>query len=113
MHIGSNRVPNGMQDHVTQPIYDSRRVDVAPYGVELFCTPIGQRDPGARGDERTSEDTNMYLASQLPQGNEFYITQIGVYFVPNIEARASSWRDDAADTLRVLGCGFLEFRVMN
>jgi hypothetical protein len=94
------------RDEITQPMFDSAPIDGGPYDRQFFCTPVGCNG-------KRMEETNMYLAGQMPTGNELLITQIGVYFVPNSKGRFSSWKSDAEDTLKVLGCGMLTFEVMN
>jgi hypothetical protein len=113
MHVEIN-ARHPLEDQITQPLFDSTLIDGGPYDHRFFCTPLGQRDVWHReGQAKIAEDTNMYAAAQLVAGNSMYVTQIGVYFVPNSKGRFSSWKADAEDTLKVLGCGMLTFEVMD
>lgn len=91
------RVPYD-SDVVYQPLFDSVHIATAPFNVKLFAAPIGQNDKGY-------EQTNMCLSGILPLGNDFYMTGVGVYFIPD------NIRFGRVDVLTVLGHGFFELRI--
>jgi hypothetical protein len=104
----------GDTDAIYQPQYDSTRIDGGPFLRQFNCVPCGQFDDGGGKIPKTYEDTNIVNPNQLPFGNSFYATGIGVFFVPNIDRdHQSSRRTEIDDTLYVLGHGYLEFRVAN
>lgn len=107
------------RDVVSQPLYDSVILKSGDQRLTLFCKPVGLLDHTADEkihESKTHEETNMYLAGVLPAGNDFYLTSVGVFFVPNIAgARAAEWNRETEieDTLTVLGRGHLEFYIGN
>jgi len=99
-------------DTVYQPLYDSRTFQEVPQRATFFEVPQGMPD-GELG-VKTQEDTAMYVPSQMVQGNDFYMTGVGVYFVPNYKGEAGTSRAmDIADVLGVLGGGAFMFQIKN
>jgi len=101
-----------MTDEIYQPLFDSVRIKTGPINHQFFANPVGQC-AGQPPHVNTHEDTNMYLAGQLPMGQQFYCTGVGVYFVPNVDGLKRTARDDISETLFILGLGYLQFRVQN
>jgi hypothetical protein len=100
------------RDQIWQPLYDVTKFDTLPQSRTFFEKPQGMI--GADLLTKNREDTNVYVSNQLLQGNEFYLTSIGVYFVPNCERDAGTSRAmDIMDTLTVLSMGSFELRVAN
>lgn len=100
-------VGGGNREILWQPLYDSMRLESGPFRGEFFSRPVGLPPE----TPKTHEDTNLYLANQLTGQNEFLVTSIGVYFVPNIDWVENTQSRNLYDALHVLGCGFLEFGV--
>lgn len=90
-----------------QPLYDTVRLAATPQGLAhlglaFFQQPVGVK---SASDPRTFEDTNMYLAGVLPEGNAYYVTSIGVWYAPD--------RHAPNDVLNVLSRGVLSLQIGN
>jgi hypothetical protein len=94
-----------------QPMYDTALIPNLPERQEFFQRPIGT--PGDELSPRGTEDTSFYRSGMLPENNQFYLTGVGVYFVPNITACPSTREMDIRDTLTVLGQGCLRLQIAN
>lgn len=76
------------KDKLRQPLYDTIRYSPGMYRQLMFSVPIGQ-GTGIFGGAKTTLDTNMVLAGQMPCGWEFQATGIGVEVFTTGEASAA------------------------
>lgn len=86
-----------------QPLYDYRRNLGKISFLRFFDIPVGIKiDALGIFEPRTFEDTNMYMASQLPRGIEFLAHTLRFYTTARNEERD-----------RIMQAGHLEFRLGN
>lgn len=72
---GRVNVP-GMAGAVWWPLFDKQTLAAAAVAQQtFFAVPIGQAG-------KTATDTNMELAGQIPSGQRFIITGVGVHILP-------------------------------
>lgn len=68
---------------VRQSLYDSAQyVAAGQTQLSFFSTPVGQGTTWAGGAAKNNSDTNMTLAGQLPQNQEFLVQAIEIGFYP-------------------------------
>jgi hypothetical protein len=91
-----------------QPLYDSMIVEGGPFHHEFLGIPIGQNN-------KSFEDSNVYISHMLPLGQSFYMTGVGIFVVPDIngDPRNQNNREQISDTLYMLGHGYACLRVGN
>lgn len=82
------------------PLYDYQHVDAVLAFQTFFARPMGTPTP--HGGVRTSRDTNMYLAHELPSGVRFLVTGIRVLFIPDYLQHRGRKEADEQDARRVL-----------
>jgi hypothetical protein len=92
-------------EQICQPLYD--HIEIPADGIAHHSYHFFQRAVGL--DKKTFEDTNMFLCGQMPQGNKFLLTSIGVYYAP----RHDNEREGIRDTRRILSRGYLELRLVS
>ncbi len=72
----------GQVEVLRQPLFDTAVYATAgATGINFFATPQGQGSsaaPGNAGNPKTSVDTNMQLAGQLPAGQSFLVESVEV-----------------------------------
>jgi hypothetical protein len=93
-------------DVIYQPFYDTFTFQEGPFVHEFNCVPLGIKG-------KTNEDTNVLVANEIGLGRDFYITGIGVYFVPNSDCgpEYQNTLRNISDTLFILSHGYLRFIV--
>jgi hypothetical protein len=92
-------------DEAVWPIYSHQYFTGDEHDLPFFQTPVGQ----GKTDE---EDTNMWLAGNLPEGNRYFLKSLGVYFVPDWP-QGRDRKKGIEDVLRVLSRGCVTMRIQN
>src|SRR5271167_3707040 len=106
------RAATATYDEIYQPMYDTCAFQNTPDLIRFFQRPMGT--PGGDLQPLGPEDTSQYLAGVLPLPNQFYLTGLGVYYVPDYLGDAGTSRAmNITDTLAILGQGCLRLQIQN
>jgi len=121
------RIPNRNQFAVTRPGWEAIRqtlYDFVPYvaaghtTLSFFAVPQGQGTSWAGGGTKSLSDTNMTLAGQLPQGQEFLVQSIEIIAMasvtnPSTAAAVATLATIVNDQFIIRRGGNLTFTVLN
>lgn len=108
------------QDVVYWPLYDALAWASAGQSLlSYYANPQGAGTtsaPGASG-AKTSSDTNMQLAGQLPLGNDFFFTGLEFDFFPGVNPEQVGGADEVNgfinDTYTAMKSGLVTYTVQN